>query len=482
MKIGYHAGYGFDLQYGLELLVNRLHIEGFSAQVADERNAKEFDVLLFSLYWWKHFYEYLRFLARARIEIEKRKPLMVVGGVNITLNPQPIADFFHYAVIGDGEEALPALLHALAEGQDPLGIPGVYDPRSSGRVTMQNIENLPLVPTFSGIKQKQTRIEIARGCTTRCRFCALSHIKPYREVPTELICRAIRESKTKLINVYAPDRGGHSGFSEIIAAIYRHRKADSASDIRLDQLEKVERIGRVRFGLEGWSPRLRHAVGKRLSNERVCELMGNLANLPSTTKDHHSTCDVYFIADLPGEEEQDFLEMEKLLDMLCDVLPDSFALSMIPNIFSPQPQTALQWGPINLHTETARRWRKVTHGENRHRRNYKISAKVPGTQPADRLRMQLTLRGNRKTGLLLWNLVTNSKMIELRKGKDHSVANKIFRLATQCGMSREYLIGECPPDQSWPWDFIDNPTISTETRLKEWDRYCRISGYKRAHA
>jgi ribosomal peptide maturation radical SAM protein 1 len=107
-------------------------------------------------------------------------------------------DFIDYAVTGEGDEAFPALLSALAEGRDPAGIPGVAF-RRAGAVhatppgpPLKDLDSLP-VPSFDeyferaeslGLLEPGARrlvdipFESARGCwwgaKHHCTFCGLN--------------------------------------------------------------------------------------------------------------------------------------------------------------------------------------------------------------------------------------------------------------------------------------------------------------------
>ena len=104
MKIGsVPFGKNVDHTLGLEVVIKDLQ-DNFNMPVerATAETARNYDVLLLSLYWWEHSYDLVRFLLDAGINPVKRKPLLVIGGSQC-VNPLPLAGFFHYANLGDGE-------------------------------------------------------------------------------------------------------------------------------------------------------------------------------------------------------------------------------------------------------------------------------------------------------------------------------------------------------------------------------------------
>lgn len=477
MKIGYW-GFGKEsLAYGLQICLESLRLYGYDSQAipAESVQKEKPDILLFSLYWWEHYYEYIRYLAIAGIDPSSPSPVLIVGGQNITMNPAPLADYFHYAVIGDGERVIVPLVNAIERKTDPSGLPGVWNPKSQNSVIMQNVSTLSICPIVLHINPPQTRIEIARGCKAKCRFCALSHIKPYREVLFQEIEHCIKTATTRQVGIFAPDRSSHSAYPEIVAALKKSGKVDCAADVRLDHIEKLKSVDRVRFGIEGLSERLRHACGKKMNDERLCSLLKILVATPSAKKENHTTCDAYWIVDLPGERPSDWEDMAALFDKMGEVLPPTFVFSAIPNIFNPNPQTGLQWAGIRLWEDHAAHWYRLFHEENRHRYLFVCAPKVPAASPANRVRAQLVLRGSRAAGKLIWNLVCVKKLRPLRVGMDAAVAKSLLSLAETLGMPESFLCGELSTDQPLPWDFIVNPTSSKEALALEWDRYREIA-------
>ena len=159
----------------------------------------------------------LPLLARDR---DERHPLVFGGGPG-AFNPEPLADFFDFFLLGDGEEAILEIMDAVArsraagEGREAqlarLGrIEGVYVPRwyraehdaagrfaalvplrdgAPARIRKRILADLDAAPypvrppvPFVETTHDRITIEIARGCIQRCRFCqAATTYRPYRE-------------------------------------------------------------------------------------------------------------------------------------------------------------------------------------------------------------------------------------------------------------------------------------------------------------
>jgi radical SAM superfamily enzyme YgiQ (UPF0313 family) len=106
----------------------------------------DFDVVAFSLSFENDYPNVLKLLSLGRIEpLASRRgpqdPLILAGGVAVTLNPEPLADFVDLFFLGEAEEALSELTaRLLAANEEGLGrdeclyglqreVEGVYVPR-----------------------------------------------------------------------------------------------------------------------------------------------------------------------------------------------------------------------------------------------------------------------------------------------------------------------------------------------------------------
>jgi len=192
-----------------------------------------FDVLGFSLQHEMTYTNVLNVLDLAGISLhaaerDERNPL-VIGGGPCAYNPKPLAPFFDFFVIGEGEEVVLELVEGVKSWQR-MGnkrrkeellraltkIPGVYVPsfyrveyNSSGRigkvepisedipqvVSKRFVSDLdraripmrPIVPYMEVIHDRCS-LEIMRGCTRGCRFCQAGMIyRPARERSAEYL-------------------------------------------------------------------------------------------------------------------------------------------------------------------------------------------------------------------------------------------------------------------------------------------------------
>ena len=82
-----------------------------------QRPLVDFDMVAFSLSFENDYPNILKILDMAGIPLtakarDEKAPLVIGGGIAVTLNPEPLADFFDLFLIGEGEALLPDFLDA----------------------------------------------------------------------------------------------------------------------------------------------------------------------------------------------------------------------------------------------------------------------------------------------------------------------------------------------------------------------------------
>ena len=75
----------------------------------------DFDIIAFSISFENDYPNILKILEMSRINLvssqrREEDPLVIGGGISVTLNPEPLADFFDLFILGEGEEAIPEFL------------------------------------------------------------------------------------------------------------------------------------------------------------------------------------------------------------------------------------------------------------------------------------------------------------------------------------------------------------------------------------
>ncbi len=351
--VGYLTFGRDDLAYGLAAVIADAQKALPNTQFVrvTPRTARLVDVLAFSLFWWEHIWALADFLRKAGIsKAQTKRPRIIVGGFN-SFNPVNLACYADIVVCGDGEDG--AFLAALLDQDHP----SIY--RGSGTVRWANV---PCVPRLH-VTNDVARIEIARGCKARCKFCQVAHLKPYREADPDKVFPLLLEAKRKGVkraSLFAPEPTMHPHNRRFTAACQALGLSRVDSDVRLDRLEYRD-VAVPRVGLEGLSERLRRSVGKYISNEKV------ISKIKTLIESGRHCVHIYLILDLPGETEDDWREFRELLQAIGRIPgAEKLVLKPTPAMFLPSPFTPWEAEPIHWDRDYRTQWQQFFGtGENR---------------------------------------------------------------------------------------------------------------------
>ena len=405
---------GFQLVYRLLCLQPDVRCERFflpdppargSAQSGDLRSIESgalpgsFDCIAFSLSFESDYVNVVRMLALAGVPALRSgrtsgAPLLMAGGVAVSMNPEPLAEIFDLFVIGEAEAVLPDFLQqaraCLQRGRahrlhaadfDHIG--GIYAP---GRVSpvfdgarmlgMQGASQAALpvagrrpadLNTCHGsscILTPHTQfadmalVEVSRGCARNCRFCAVGCLyPPYRIRSRESLTAEVepflqRGIKIGLLGAAVSD---HPDLLPLMRSIVERGGHVSISSLRADALtpdmiELLAACGHTTFTIapEAATQRLRNVLGKGISHSDIMRAAEMFAVQGVTS------IRLYFMIGLPGERDED---IEAIADLAIEIAARyrtacggrdrlrRITLSISP--FVPKPFTPFQWHPFD---------------------------------------------------------------------------------------------------------------------------------------
>jgi B12-binding domain/radical SAM domain protein len=302
-------------------------------------------------------------------ELRRSAPgaFVVAGGPHPSARPAEVLRLgVAAAVVGEGEDALPALLEHLFSGESPAGLPGVAVLSSSGDL-VQGPRPLPIdldaYPPLGVAHHRFGPIEITRGCPCACTFCQTSFLFGGRmrhrsvEGAVDWVRRAME--------------GGYSYVRFTTPNAFAYQSEDNGRTANLDAIERLLRemaalVGKeqVYFGTfpsevgpETVTPEAVALVRRYCGNDNlIFGAQTGSDRLLRALRRNHTVADairaaetivaggltpiVDLIFGLPGEEAQDVAATLRLME-------DLVAMGAIlhTHTFMPLPGTPLENAP-----------------------------------------------------------------------------------------------------------------------------------------
>jgi len=332
---------------------------------------EKFEIALFSVHYEPDYVNIVRLLMAAGIDPRKEikeRPLIIIGGLPLLGNPEPLANIADVLVIGEIEPTIPYMLHKYLEHRDDKSAfldslnpeRGFYVPKNEpDEVLVVRADELS--PQFHPIAQLQpikegsvwergTMIEAMRGCPHRCAFCLEASVMgPKRDRPLAQIVKIASEgAKLNMSNkaiLYALSFFDHSKADDILKRLHDIGLKTSVPSLRLetldeDRLEMISLGGQKTLTLapETASKEISISIGKPLIKERLLEvaLAAKKAGIKSLK--------LYFMVGLPGETMEDVKTIPKLIRRLSEFSGFKGERELKVNItpFIPKPRTPLE--------------------------------------------------------------------------------------------------------------------------------------------
>jgi radical SAM family uncharacterized protein len=466
------------------------------------RPLTDFHLVGFSVTYEGDYVNVLRLLAMAGIPLRAtarrpHDPLVLMGGVCAFSNPEPIAPFMDFVVVGEGEELVVELIAAYRAGyryRDALlaslaGLDGVYVPErykiaygvdgtladvvardgAPAVVAKRRLRNVNAFETVAAVKTSQAEyghmalLEVGKGCGRGCRFCLEGQVyRPVRHRSVDALRETVERmaaSGERRIGLVGACVSDYPWLGDLLKIVEDNGMELSISSLRADSLSEglVAALARgghrtLTMAPEAGTERLRRSIRKSISDEQLmtaCDLVRahgipNLKTYFMIGQPTETMADVEAIPDLAGR----MLERLRVLDPAGRPFG---RLTLSVSSFVPKPWTPFQWAPFDGAESLQDKLEIIKRGVRRF-----SNVRVLHENPREAALQALLARGDRRVG----------DFLELAAAHEGDWRRALREWE---GDAAFYTTRRRSLDERLPWDHFD-VGVKKAGLVREWER------------
>jgi len=466
------------------------------------RPLTDFHLVGFSVTYEGDYVNVLRLLAMAGIPLRaaarrSHDPLVLMGGVCAFSNPEPIAPFMDFVVVGEGEELVVELIAAYRAGYRDragllaslAGLDGVYVPEryevaygvdgtvadvvardgAPAVVAKRRLRNVNAFETIAAVKTSQAEyghmalLEVGKGCGRGCRFCLEGQVyRPVRHRSVDALRETVERmaaSGERRIGLVGACVSDYPWLGELLKIVEDNGMELSISSLRADSLSEglVAALARgghrtLTMAPEAGTERLRRSIRKSISDDQLmtaCDLVRahgipNLKTYFMIGQPTETIEDVEAIPDLAGR----MLERLRILDPTGRPFG---RLTLSVSSFVPKPWTPFQWAPFDGAESLQSKLEIIKRGVGRF-----SNVRVLHENPREAALQALLARGDRRVG----------DFLELAASHEGDWRRALREWE---GDAAFYTTRRRSLDERLPWDHFD-VGVKKAGLLREWER------------